>query len=71
MLAALSAWPVFEASTRTPAMLVAVPWTAMIHTGHKQLIVSGSTESYRDSPDSTVFVPPGNRTIAKTVLIGD
>ena len=26
---------------------------------------------YRDSPDSTVFVPPGNRTIAKTVLIGD
>ena len=26
---------------------------------------------YRDSPDGTVFVPPGNRTIAKTVLIGD
>ena len=26
---------------------------------------------YRDSPDSTVFAPPGNRTIAKTVLIGD
>ena len=26
---------------------------------------------YRDSPDSMVFVPPGNRTIAKIVLIGD
>ena len=26
---------------------------------------------YKDSPDSTVFVPPGNSTIAKTVLIGD
>ena len=26
---------------------------------------------YRGSPDSTVFAPPGNRTIAKTVLIGD
>ena len=26
---------------------------------------------YRESPDSTVFMPPGNRTIAKTVLIGD
>ena len=26
---------------------------------------------YRGSPDSTVFVHPGNRTIAKTVLIGD
>ena len=24
-----------------------------------------------DSPDSTVFVHPGNRTIEKTVLIGD
>ena len=46
VLAALSAWPVFEASTRPPAMLVAVPWTAIIHTGQKQLIVSGSTESY-------------------------
>ena len=26
---------------------------------------------YRDSPDSTVFAPSGNRTIGKTVLIGD
>ena len=26
---------------------------------------------YRESPDSTVFMPQGNRTIAKTVLIGD
>ena len=27
--------------------------------------------NYRRSPDSTVFVHPGNRTIEKTVLIGD
>ena len=46
VLAALSAWPVFEASTHSPAMLMAVPWTAIIHTGHKLLIVSGSTEPY-------------------------
>ena len=26
---------------------------------------------YRGSPDSTVFAPPGNRTIEKTVLFGD
>ena len=26
---------------------------------------------YRGSPDSTVFAPPGNRTIVKTVLFGD
>ena len=26
---------------------------------------------YRESPDSTVFAPPGNRTIEKTVLFGD
>ena len=26
---------------------------------------------YRDSPDSTVFAHPGNRTIEKTVLYGD
>ena len=26
---------------------------------------------YRDSPDSTVFVCPGNRTIEKTILFGD
>ena len=25
----------------------------------------------RGSPDSTVFAPPGNRTIEKTVLFGD
>ena len=34
-------------------------------------VVMQKMTSYRDSPDSTVFVPPGNRTIAKTVLIGD
>ena len=28
-------------------------------------------DTYKESPDSTVFMPPGNRTIAKTVLIGD
>ena len=26
---------------------------------------------YRESPDSTVFAPPGNRTIPKTLLMGD
>ena len=26
---------------------------------------------YRGSPDSTVFAPPGNRTIEKTILFGD
>ena len=36
VLAALSAWPVLEASTRTPTKLVAVPWTAMIHTGYEK-----------------------------------
>ena len=36
VLAALSAWPVFEASTRPPAMLLAVPWTAIMHTGQKK-----------------------------------
>ena len=27
--------------------------------------------NYRESPDSTVFAPTGNRTIEKTVLFGD
>ena len=27
--------------------------------------------NYRESPDSTVFAPPGNRTIEKTILFGD
>ena len=45
VLAALSAWPVFEATTRTPTKLVAVPWTAMIHTGYEKLILSGSPKS--------------------------
>ena len=37
----------------------------------QKLLIREKRPEYRDSPDSTVFVPPGNRTIAKTVLIGD
>ena len=35
--------------------------------GVSSLVVKGM---YRGSPDSTVFAPPGNRTIEKTVLLG-
>ena len=43
----------------------------------KQILVPGNPRqiysicNYRGSPDSTVFVLPGNRIIPKTVLIGD
>ena len=37
----------------------------------RHTVLNALETKYRDSPDSTVFVPPGNRTIAKTVLIGD
>ena len=38
---------------------------------HSLSFFMGSQTQYRDSPDSAVLVPPGNRIIAKTVLIGD
>ena len=34
-------------------------------------LVNSQSCNYRGSPDITVFAPPGNRTIKKTILFGD
>ena len=57
-----------SASKEWPHTNVMLDLVLEVETLSKKLFVPGM---HRGSPDSTVFVPPGNHTIEKTVLFGD